>query len=142
MLFYYLLLISCISSYNLSNFCCCNVRLLCFNTIAVSYFMFVELPTPSMPALTFINIRSVNISWEFDYSAISAAQNVCFVIEYQNNTQYANVSSMICNHTFFVFPYLLRGEQYRFRIYATDGVTSTVSNWTFMFINGIEGIKH
>ena len=105
--------------------------------------MFAGIPAPSTPELTFINISSVNISWNFHYSAISAAQNVCFVIEYQNNTRYANVSSMICgeSHTFYIFPWLVRGQQYRFRIYATSGVMTTVGGWTFMFINGIEG-KH
>ena len=104
--------------------------------------LFVELPTPSTPNLTFIDIGSVNISWDFDYSALNAAQNVCFVIEYQNNTRFTNLSSLICDHTFFVFPYLLRGERYRFRIYATNGVMTIVGDWSFMFINGIEGTKH
>ena len=105
--------------------------------------MFTDIPAPSTPELTFINISSVNISWDFDHSAISAAQNVCFVVEYQNNTRYANVSSKIYgeSNTFYIFTWLLKGERYRFRIYATSGVMTTVGGWTFMFINGIEG-KH
>ena len=101
--------------------------------------MFAELPTPTTPKITFINISSVNISW--DFSAVDPVRNVCFVIEYQNNTRYANVSSLICegNHTFYVFPWLLRGQSYRFRIYATDGIMTTVSKWSFFFRNGIEG---
>ena len=106
---------------------------------------FLELPiaTPSVPLLTFIDINHVNISWDFDFSAVDSAQNVCFVIEYQNNTRYTNVSSLICegNRTFYVFPWLLRYQRYRFRVYATDGVMTTVSSWSFTFINGIEG-KH
>ena len=105
--------------------------------------MFTDIPVPSTPELTFINISSVNISWDFDSSAISIAQNVCFVIEYQNNTRYANVSSMICgkSHPFYIFPWLQRGQQYRFRIYAIIGEMTTVGDWSFMFINGVEG-KH
>ena len=91
--------------------------------------------------MTFINISSVNLSWSFDFSVVDSSRNVCFVIEYQNNTRYANVSSPICkgNHTFYIFPWLLRGQRYRFRVYATDGVMNTVSEWSFMFINGIDG---
>ena len=102
-----------------------------------------DIPVPSTPELTFINISSVNISWNFDHSAISAAQNVCFVIEFENGTRHANVSSLICgeSHTFYIFPWLLRGQRYRFRIHATNGVMTTVGDWSFMFINGIEG-KH
>ena len=103
--------------------------------------MFVELPTPSVPQLTFINISSVNISWNFNFSAVDPARNVCFGIEYQNNTRTANVSSMKCerNHNFYIFPWLLRDQKYRFRVLATDGVTTTISHWSFKFVNGIEG---
>ena len=103
--------------------------------------MFVELPTPSKPVLTFINISSVNILWNFNFFVVDPAQTVCFGIEYQNNTRVANVSSMICarNHNFYVFPSLQRGQKYRFKVFATDGVTTTMSNWSFQFINGIEG---
>ena len=101
--------------------------------------MFVELSTPSKPVLTFINISSINISWDFP---VDSSRNVCFVIEYQNNTRYANVSTLICegNHTYYVFPWLLRGQRYRFRVYATDGLMTTISKWSFYFLNGIEGI--
>ena len=94
-----------------------------------------------MPQLTFINISSVNISWNFDFSVVDPARNVSFGIEYQNNTRTANVSSMICarNHDFYIFPWLLRGQSYRFRVFATDGVTTTISDWSFKFVNGIEG---
>lgn len=101
-----------------------------------------QLPTPSTPTVTFINISYVNISWSFDFSAVQPAQNVCFKIEYQNNTRYENVSSLIChgNHTFYIFPGLLRGLRYRFRVYATNGVVESLpSHWTFLFINGIDG---
>ena len=68
---------------------------------------------------------------------------MCFVIEYQNGSRYANVSSMICqkNHNFYTFPWLMKGQQYRFRVYATDGVMTAVGDWTFRFINGVES-KH
>ena len=103
--------------------------------------MFIELPTPSMPVLTFISISSVNISWDFNFSVVDPALNVCFGIEYQYNTRVTNVSSMTCarNHNFYIFPWLLRGQRYRFRVFATDGVTTTMSHWSFEFINGIEG---
>ena len=103
--------------------------------------MFVELPTPSMPVLTFINISSVNISWNFNFSVVDPTRNVCFGIEYQNNTRVANVSSMICtrNHNFYIFPWLLRGQRYRFKMFATDGVTTTMSDWSYTFIDGVEG---
>ena len=38
-----------------------------------------------------------------------------------------------------MFPWLQRGQKYRFKVFATDGVTTTMSNWSFQFINGIEG---
>ena len=100
--------------------------------------MLTELPTPSTPELTFVNISSVNISWGANLTVVHPARNVCFVIEYQNNTRYANVSSLICT-TFYTFPWLLRGQRYRFRVYATDGVITTISDWSFTFINGIDG---
>jgi len=103
---------------------------------------FVELPAPSDVTLTFINISSVNISWEFDFSAIVPAQNICFGIEYQNNTIIQNVSSLICkgNSTYYIFPYLLEGRRYIFRVYATNGmIKSPYSDWTFRFANGVEG---
>ena len=104
--------------------------------------LILELPKPSVPMLTFINISQVNISWYFDFFAVEPTQNVCFGIEYQNNTRTANVSSLICkgNHTFFIFPWLVRGQWYRFRVYATDGTMNTVSDWSYGFTNGIEGI--
>ena len=96
---------------------------------------------PSTPELTFINISSVNISWHFDFSAVDPARNVCFGIKYENNTRIANVSSLICgrNHTYYVFPWLLYGQIYRFKVIVTDGVITTTSDWSYRFINGAKG---
>ena len=107
----------------------------------VSHFVFAELPTPSTLELTFINISSVNISWHFDFSIVNPAQNVCFGIEYENNTRIANVSSLICGRkcTFYVFRWLLYGQIYHFKVIATDGVRTTFSDWSYRFINGAKG---
>ena len=39
-----------------------------------------------------------------------------------------------------VFPWLLRGQQYKFRVYATNNVSlSSPGPWTELFLNGVDG---
>ena len=102
----------------------------------------VELPSPSVPTLTFHNLTTVIISWQYgSHDPQNGSHDpTCFLVEYTNNTSPSNVSSLICDNTTYVFPWLQSGQRYKFRIYSTANDSwSAPGPWSDLFTDGFDG---
>ena len=102
----------------------------------------VELLSPSVPTLTFHNLTTVIISWQYgSHDPQNGSHNpTCFLVEYKNNTSPSNVSSLICDNTTYVFPWLQSGQRYKFRIYSTANDSwSAPGPWSDLFTDGFDG---